>query len=219
MEEPMTGEQLEYEAAELFGDALKDIARTTSEATTDPIEVEMCGVPIEYENSSLRKDTWDEWEPVLQAWMPRFEEAGYLDKLRAIRIGNGHLQSSGSAGQYIHEQQVVAFPQNPSYAGQPWLVGETKEYALIHEVTHHAHIRDLFGKPASKVSLLELNLRQTGLGFAGKAEIFHDEVSQYAASNYLEAVAETCAGLTLGREYPERVLDAYEHLKGPEPIR
>lgn len=198
-------------------EGLSTIAEAVHAAHTDPDEYEYHGVPVVYEDDSFFDSTWDEWKEVLDEWMPRFEEAGWLDDLQGIEIGDSFIKGN-AGGQYHHKDMTIAFPQDPDYTGPPYLVGETKEYALIHEMAHHVHIRDMFNLPASELDMVDLNMKQHSLGFHRKCALFEDEVSEYASSNYLEAVAETCAGIMIGNRYPVRVRRAYKKLQGPTPL-
>lgn len=197
--------------------AMEMMGKKVRSATTDPMERELCGVPIIYEDCSAYRDTWDEWWSLLNEWMPRFDEAGWLDELQRIEIGNGYVEGGGASGQYRHYDKIVALQQDPVFRGQPWLVGETKEYGLIHEMVHHVHIRDTFGdcnnQLYGKVSRLQIDA-----GFSLEVDKFKQHVSDYSAYNALEAVAETCTGTILGESYPAAVRRAYIDLGGPEPL-
>lgn len=200
----------------LFSDAIEDIRRTVNRAHTDPTEYDYCGVPVIYEDSSLASTSWDDWEPVLEEWMPRFDRAGWLDGLTRIKIGDSYTERECAAGQYKHDDQVVVLKQDLQI-DNPELVSDTKEYALIHEMTHHAHMKDLFIDLAS-VDNTDLVAQQQSFKFHRKSDLFAHAVSKYAGTNYLEAVAETASGIILGEEYPERVRREYVALKGPEPV-
>lgn len=201
----------------MFESAFKRIARSTRDAYVKPEKTEICGVPVAYKNSSPGSN-WDEWKPVLDEWLPRFEEHGWLDGLERIEIGSEMVNGDG-VGEYRQKEQIIAFKDDAWFCGPPHLVATTKEYGLIHEMIHHVHISNLFDKPNEDISELHIAVKQEDVGWKGNAHKFNVHVSEYASTNFLEAVAEAGAGMMLGRKYPDSVRRAYKQFEGPEPFR
>lgn len=198
----------------MFDSAFRSIGRKARDGYFNPEFHEICGTTVAYKNSSDEK-TWSAWSDVLHKWMPRFEEAGWLDGLTRIEIGN-RLINDDRVGEYRHDERIVGMQDNPQMQDSSYLVGHTKEYAFIHEMIHHAHMCDIFD--TQTIDDVQIAKKQHEVGWDGNMHMFHIYVSEYAATNFLEAVAETGSGLMLGEEYPDKITDAYEQFGGPEPL-
>lgn len=199
----------------MFGSALSTIRQSAKDAVYKPQEFEIDGIDIIYA-AEKNGSHWREWEPLFQKWIPRLNDAGWLDGLNRMEIGRMYLQGDGVA-EYRHDAQTIAFHDDPSFNNYN-LVGETKEYAIIHESTHHAHMNQLFGESHGGVDRSSLRTLQAQLSWDLHKPTFGINVSRYAATNFLEAVAETSAGVAMGHSYPEIVKDAYYLLDGPDPL-
>jgi len=202
----------------MFDSAVNTIRTHIRSNRIDPIETEICGVPIKYENYKHERDTWDEWKPLLEEWLPKFDERNYIDGLNGIHIGDGYMNNSSSQGQYNHNDVIIMIQQNPTFKYPSSFISNTKEYVLLHETVHHTHINSMFDKPARDITVSELNNRQHELRFVSRMKDFDKYVSEYASMNYLEAVAETFSGVVLGNEYPSIIKEHYTELGGPTPI-
>lgn len=198
----------------MFDSAFRSIGRKARDGYFNPTMHEICGTTVAYKNSN-DEDTWNEWSDILHRWLPRFEEAGWLDDLNRIEIGN-RLINDDRVGEYRREERIVGMKDNPEIYDNHYLVGHTKEYVFIHEMIHHAHITDIFDM--RRVEDVHITKKQHEVGWDGHMHDFHIYVSEYAATNFLEAVAETGSGIMLGEEYPNRIMEAYEQFGGPDPL-
>jgi len=75
---------------------------------------------------------------------------------------------------------------------------------MRHEMAHGLHYKDR----AYNLAQIPLNPEQKAIAM---------EVSRYAATNRVEFVAETYAGITGGRTFGKPVMDLYEEWRGPKP--
>lgn len=198
-------------------DGMQKMMRSVSNAYHAPEQKNVVGFTVLYQDSG--PDNWDEWETALEEWLPRFEKHGWLDELNGIMVGECFINGRGKAGQYQQRDGTVVM-NDRFEPDETYLVSNTKEYGLIHEVLHHVHIRDAIGTPG-EVTVEDIRdfRRSRHSGGGNLLKIFEKEVSQYAGVNILEAVAETGAGIIIGEDYPPRVRRAYKKLEGPMPIR
>ena len=198
----------------MFEKAIYRIERATRDAYIKPEKYDRYPVQVVYKDSS--DNTWDEWEPVLDRWLPLFEEAGWLDGLERIEVGN-RMINDDRVGEYSRAERVIRLKDEPIMFDTSYLVGYTKPYLLIHEMIHHVHMRDIFNFDG-KVDDVAIEQKHNELHWNKESHNFYIHVSEYAATNFLEAVAETGAGLCLGEEYPDYITDTYKIFGGPEPL-
>jgi len=198
----------------MFESAIYRIGRATRDAYINPEKYDHYPVQLVYKDSS--DNTWDEWEPVLDQWLPRFEKAGWLDGLERIEVGN-RMINGDRVGEYSRAERVIRLKDEPVMFDTSYLVSYTKPYLLIHEMIHHVHMRDIFDFDG-EVDDVTLSQKQDDLKWYKESHDFYIHVSEYAGKNFLEAVAETGAGLCLGKEYPDHITDTYKIFGGPEPL-
>jgi len=92
--------------------------------------------------------------------------------------------------------------------------GETVEDMVVHETVHAAHAQALKESDWTPKEMRE-NLLRADLSDS-EAELMEREISSYAASNPLEAVAEVGTKITLGKEVSDDALHVYEKYGGPD---
>jgi hypothetical protein len=108
-----------------------------------------------------------------------------------------------------------------------YIVGDSYEYTVLHELGHHAHSEriddrsnDVYKKDVPD-SILHIPNDEEG-GFSYGMDLqdkIENKVSAYAAENTPEFVAEMFAGLCLGIEFNEEMMKYYERVGGPEEWR
>lgn len=198
----------------MFESAFNRIGRATQDAYIRPEKYDDYPVQVVYKDSG--NNTWNEWESVFDTWLPRFEEAGWLDGLNRIEVGNRMINGE-RVGEYTRDERIIRLKDEPVMFDTSYLVSYTKEYLLIHEAIHHVHMRDIFGFDG-EVDDVALSQKHDEFQWYEEAHDFYIHVSEYASTNFLEAVAETGAGLCLGEEYPEHITETYKMFGGPEPL-
>lgn len=172
---------------------------TTSKRT----EIE--GVVVTY--NGVSESAWDEWTEIFNEWLPRFDEAGWLDGLNAIHVDTERFMGDGS-GEYQWLSSNVILHPKPRLSSR-YSISSSREEVLIHEMAHHAHRL----KSGIFVS------HQSEVVFNRTKRSFEKYVSEYAGTDQYEAVAETATGYILGNEYPDEVMSAYWELDGPKGLR
>lgn len=156
---------------------------------------------------------WDEWESVLNEHLPTFDEHGWLDGLERIKVGSSWLSEEYN-GKYASGWGTIILADEV-YAIQGATDNLSKrENVLVHEMIHHVHMRDELDAP--DVSNEDVHQYQQRVGFDRLAPQFEEAVSDYAAENFLEAVAETGVLLAAGEDIDPDIRSSYDLLGGPE---
>ncbi|AGM11544.1 hypothetical protein M199_gp122 [Halogranum tailed virus 1] len=165
---------------------------------------EIHGVTVTY--SGTRETYWNEWQDVLNEWLPRFEEAGWLRKLNAIHIDRARFMGDGT-GEYQWLFKTICLDPNPRMS-RGYNMSTKREHILIHEMAHHAHNLEVGAFPSHKSEVV----------FNRHKRMFEQHVSEYAGTDFYEAVAETATGSVIGHEYPDELMNAYWKLGGPKEL-
>lgn len=196
--------------------ALQNILWEAKKLFYDFDRYEIAGVTIIHHEASA--DEWDEWRPVLEEWLPQFEEAGWTEELKGIRVGST-FPTVSHGGTYRSGRQIIDLHISSNYIDN-FVIDGTKEATLIHEMTHHVHIRENFHYPIRETTdeKLEESFGHINRDIDIMLETFGREVSDYAGVNILEAVAETATAITLGYDVPNHIVDAYKELNGPKTV-
>lgn len=197
----------------MFDETLIQMQNAARDAYYSPQRYDKYSTDIVYKVSHT---SWDTWEAVFDEWLPRFEQEGWLDDLNRIEVGNGFMDKSND-GEYEHSSRTIRLGTEISINESDEFVGHTHAHVLIHEMVHHLHMMKVWPDNRSPNSV-EITHMSNKLGWSGNSNMFHMYVSEYASSNFLEAVAETGTGLILGEEYPDPVMELYNSVGGPEPI-
>lgn len=96
------------------------------------------------------------------------------------------------------------------------------EHTLLHEIVHHVHFLDMMGEHyglTQEIFDVALDAHRGFARYSANSDIFREiiakNVNSYAASNYLEIIAETASRFLIGERFPEPVMTIYEKLEGP----
>lgn len=166
-------------------------------------------------------DSLGVWREPMEKRMPEFRDAGWLDGLRAIVITDNWYDGVDGIDRlagYSMKRKCVVLPKRPRFDRfSIGLVGGTKEATLIHEMTHHVHLSGLDYEDKHELSGSSLDKEMSEILRDSRFDIKR-MVSEYATMNWVEMIAETCTGLSLGRTYPTRILKAYKAVGGIEPL-
>lgn len=181
--------------------AIRQVLESGIDEYYAPRRWEIEGIPIIYK--PLPNDTRkDEWRTILEKWLPRFDEVGWLDGLNKISIGQDITKNDTVATYYPSSGSISMENDASNMVPNGRTVSDTLEHILLHEMIHHAHMtingnKQDFGPVDSTIAV---------------------NVSPYASKNGFEAVAETGVGIVIGEEYPEWVHEYYEELDGPQEV-
>lgn len=96
-------------------------------------------------------------------------------------------------------------------------VGDSVEWLVLHELGHSNHQNVLDG-PEEEKETIEKSLTTTREGeWIGRSrlDLIEEQVSDYARTNPAELVAEMYAGMAMGQEFPDEVMEIYEEWNGP----
>lgn len=160
----------------------------------------------------------DKWRTVLDKWMPQFEEHGWLEDLLCLQIGDELIVRSGVAGEYRSGSCLAVLGDDPVPTENPKLYSTGREYSLLHEMSHHAHMNTSHGdlpRDPNEIDVADLVIES---GWYSMGHKFAKQVSAYATEDPLETVAETAASIALGNEVDDDIMETYYALGGPEPI-
>ena len=163
---------------------------------------EICGVKVQFKPvpNGVGQGTW---KNTLEEWLPKYEEAGWLEGLHKIHIGPeaAHRPHSEAVGRYDHGGSISL--NNDIDLGRcSTLVHDgSREAVLTHEVIHHAH--------------LGINGYENSRRSSNKEAMLKQDVSWYAGSNVGEAIAEIGTGIVHGENFPSWVHDYYRAKDGP----
>lgn len=164
----------------------------------------MSGVDVRFKPSSQPDSvSWYEWKRTLEDLLPRFKMAGWLDGFTRINIQHG-LVRGHAVGQYFMSDGSINLENNLDMGwGNRRVLDHSREHILTHEMVHHAHmyVND-FGSQRREFD----------------EDFIKREVSYYAGSNILEAIAEIGAGIVHGHEFPQEIHDFYEQHDGPQEV-
>lgn len=162
------------------------------------------GVDVRFKPSSQPDSvSWYEWKRTLEDLLPRFEMAGWLDGFTRINIQHG-LVRGDAVGQYFMSDGSINLENNLDMGwGNRRVLDHSREHIVTHEMVHHAHMSvNDFGSQRREFD----------------EEFIKTEVSWYAGSDILEAIAEIGAGIAHGHEFPEEIHDFYEEHDGPQEV-
>jgi len=147
--------------------------------------------------------------------------AGELDLTRGVE--SIELGSTGDEfGSYRYNDSTLNmnFNLTEEQLGQlegEQTVGNDVEWFIIHELAHSEHGQEV-GIMDEQETFFEQGMSVSRDGdWVGRSrvDLIEDEVSEYATTNPGEFVAEVYAGLAMGEEYSDDVLDVYEEFGGP----
>ncbi len=187
---------------------LKRVVDRRVESYTAPKQTKICGVKIAFKPSRQHDSvSWDEWEDTFTTLLPMFKSVGWLKEFNRINVGDG-LITNNAVAQYFMSHKSIDLENNVDMGEwSEYVVGDTREHTLVHEIIHHAHMYlNDFGQ--QDVSLPDADTKVT----------IQHEVSHYASSSINEAIAEIGSGIALGHEFPEFVHDFYEKYDGPQGV-
>lgn len=135
-----------------------------------------------------------------------------------------HTHSREASGVYQFNTQTLSFNSTldeadfSEYVEDGEAVGDDMEWLVMHELAHAEHdatVDDI----ANEGEFFDQGLAVSRDGeWVGRERIdlVDDEVSDYARTNPAEFVAEVYAGLAIGRDFPDEVMDLYEEWDGPD---
>ena len=103
---------------------------------------------------------------------------------------------------------------------EDYAVGDDLEYLALHEMAHSQHEMQLSEEEYNEVAdnTLAVNREGEWVGME-RADAVEDNVSTYAVKNGAELVAEMFAGLAMGEEYSDDMMEIYEEYDGPDTWR
>lgn len=163
---------------------------------------DICGVKVQFKPvpNGVSASTWRD---VLEKWLPKYEEVGWLDGLHKIRIGPNAAkrQNENAVGRYNHGGSIDLNNDIDLGAFAGLVHDGDREAVLTHEVIHHAH--------------LSINGYENSRRSSNKEAMLKQDVSWYAGSNVGEAIAEIGTGIVHGEEFPSWVHEYYEEKRGP----
>jgi hypothetical protein len=148
----------------------------------------------------------------------RMEDAGQLDRLSSFAYSLTDMPSKSASGHYNKQTRQVSI--NPdvieSEQLEEWeevnhIGGSSMEWVVTHEVGHHNHVESI--RERDDMELKDLTKRDLT---EDEEAMIQDELSDYAASQPLELVAEMYAGKAQGREFSEGMESLYDEFGGPE---
>lgn len=183
-------------------DSLKRVIEYGVDDYTAPRHWEINGVDIWFKPEPNGVSA-SEWKDVLDKWLPKFQEVGWLDGLYRINIGKD-IVSGEAVGQYM-DSGVIYLENDVSIVGLgSSVVSDTSKHVLTHEIIHHAHrnIHDVVN--THKIPSNRQKIR--------------NEVSYYAGKCTGETVAEIGTGIVHGEEFDEWVHDEYDKYGGPQEV-
>jgi len=129
------------------------------------------------------------------------------DEFGAYRFNDGTLNMNFD----LSEDDFAEIPDGAT-------TGNDSEWFVVHELAHSEH-----GQNVDVVEQGETFFEQ-GMSVSrdgewvgrDRVDMVEDEVSEYARSNPGEFVAEVFAGLALGEEYSDDVMEVYDEFDGPD---
>ena len=124
--------------------------------------------------------------------------------------GAGASYTLSSRTLYLNPDGLDAESKQEDF-DEGWIATESVEGSMFHELAHAKHYSDAQGGDGPGLS----ELRDAELTDEQKATL-EDEVSWYASTSPMEAVAEVSSGLYEGREFSDEVMEMYEELGGHE---
>lgn len=171
---------------------------------TAPKYGEIRGVQIRFKPSSQQDSvSWYDWKETLHEMIPRYDEAGWLEGFTKINIQHD-LVRRDAVGQYFMSDGSINLENNLDMGwGNSRVLGHSQKHILTHEMVHHAHMY-----------VNDFGDRDVDFD----KDFIRREVSYYAGSNILEAIAEIGAGIALGHEFPQEIHDFYEEHDGPQEV-
>lgn len=89
-----------------------------------------------------------------------------------------------------------------------WLASKDPDHIFRHEAGHYAHSMEHSGYVKDAKSTMKFG--------KGEKALISEYVSEYAAQEPLELVAEVYAGNKAGKAYPKEIMDIYARYKGPK---
>lgn len=124
--------------------------------------------------------------------------------------GAGASYTLSSRTLYLNPDGLDAESKQEDFE-EGWIATESVAGSMFHELAHAKHYSDAQGGDGPGLS----ELRDAELNDEQKATL-EDEVSWYASTSPMEAVAEVSSGLYEGREFSDEVMELYEELGGHE---
>lgn len=163
----------------------------------------------------------DEQIQQIERGFGRVAELGVDERISGIGVFEPEEEGEEmTLGRYEPETGEVLI--NPEQMDQETLdgvsesfaVGESVEDMIVHEAMHAAHV-DALEEEGWSIEEIEEELLRGELS-ESERQIMEEQVSDYAAANPLEVVAEVGTKITLGEEVSDEVLQIYERYGGPE---
>jgi hypothetical protein len=199
------------------GDSIRDDAETETDATSERIADEV-GLP---DNVSVNLSELDEERAnsVIEG-LQRVDEALEIEEGDIFSLTtrppddvNGVAAAAFHTGNrtfYVNPDASTGEDRRADYEAG-FLSTPTQQGNIMHEMIHSKHSRAALSD--DNLSLDEL--REDNFSQDQKQTI-RNEVSDYAATNGMEFVAEVGAGVLSGEEYSDEVMELYNNLGGPE---
>jgi len=148
---------------------------------------------------------------------------GLLGETDEIRSATGEKQGAYTFNfKRLQINDDVTSDDLAGLSDENFAVGDSMEWLVLHELGHANHHTEIGDVTEADDYLFEGSLTTTRDGeWIGRErlEIAEDEVSEYARTNPAEFVAEVFAGLALGQEFPDEVMEMYDEFDGPDTWR
>jgi hypothetical protein len=171
--------------------------------------------------SSIEGELDSEQKSQIQSGLGKVQELGTDSNVTGVSKMEVEGEASGmTLGRYEPETGEIKIntdrmnQETLDSVGDEFAVGDSVEDMVVHESIHAEHVEALeeqgWTPEEMREELLRSNLDE------GEQEIMEDEISEYAASNPLEVVAEIGTKITLGEEVSDEALHVYEKYGGPE---
>lgn len=160
-------------------------------------------------------------------WLLNADSVGFLSNVGSISVLDVEA-GQAKYGSFWYDRNKLRFGEwFPAEALREihWknkLVGWDMEGVVLHELGHAQHYERIneegadFGLVDSSIATLPGQTRWDEDDARRRLEIAEEEVSAQARGNSGEFVAEVFAGLCLGYDYSDEIMDIYETFRGPE---
>jgi hypothetical protein len=171
--------------------------------------------------SAIEDELSDEQQSQIESGLGRVQELGTDSNVAAVSKMEVEGEASGmTLGRYEPESGEIKIntermnQETLDSVGDEFAVGDSVEDMVVHESIHAEHVEALEEQGWTPEEMREELLRSSLDD--GEKEIMEGEISEYAASNPLEVVAEIGTKITLGEEVSDEALHVYEKYGGPK---
>jgi len=178
--------------------------------------------PANLNIDSISDNISEQTQQQLQRGLSKAAESGFADSVTGITELDPDMNAvlTDTLARFDPETKTIAIntdsmnQETLDTLGDNFAVGDSVEDLIVHETIHARHAEALIADDYSVEQMREELLR--GDLPPKEQELMKEQVSDYAASNPLEVVAEVGTKISLGEPVSDEVLQIYNKYGGPD---